>query len=51
MELDSSCYDSSKLVEFPKIITNSIHTLKNYSRYYNSDFSNNIVFTQTSKKK
>ena len=51
MELDSSCYDSSKLVEFPKIITNSIHTLKNNSRYYNSDFSNNIISTQISKKK
>ena len=51
MEIDSSCYDSSKLVEFPKIITNSIHTLKNNSRYYNSDYSNNIVSTQTSKKK
>ena len=51
MEIDSSCHDSSKLVEFPKINTNSILTLKNNSINNIIEFSNNIVSIQTNKKK
>lgn len=55
MEIDSSCYDSSKLVDFPKINTNANSTLKNNSIIYNSDYSNknnaNKVSTKLSNTK
>ena len=50
MEIDSSCYDSSKLVDFPKINTNANSTLKNNSFIYNSDHSNKINANKVSTK-
>jgi hypothetical protein len=51
MEIDSSCYDSSKYVEFPKINTNTNTTLKSNSFLYNSDYSNKITPSKICHKK
>ena len=51
MEMDSSAYESSNLVEFPKIISNSINTFKSNSLNYMNDNSNNSKLSLNKSKR
>ena len=51
MELDSSVYESSNLVDFPKVFTNSINTFKSNSLCYNSYLTNNNNLSNIYKRK
>ena len=51
MELDSSIYESSNLVDFPKVFTNSINTFKSNSLCYNSYLTNNNNISNIYKRK